>query len=391
MKKTIFVLLFLLAAITLTAYSQENTKNDDDFAKGVYYVKKYQRAEALSIFDAIIKEDPDYINAYYERAKIHKYYKRDSLAVIDYTLLAEKSDSVELNIIAHSEILELLFKIEDKCSPLSEQHIAALNSLEDDSYKGNLYDGICKLHGGEYQEAVNELTKAYNLKPEEKHTLFYRALAEIEIENYITAIEDLSKVIEEDIKNGEAHFWRAYAYYEYAIQPAQKHEKKYLTLALDDLDLAIKYKVREEAAYFDRAEVKFELGDYEGAISDFKKTLSKNPRNMDARYQKGLCYYHYGNQYYAIKDLKYIIKKDTTYVDAYYDLSIIYYEKDQLGVALSYANKTVDLDHEHADAYLIRGLINADRGNEDEACSDFKQADKLGDPEAHQLVKKHCQ
>ena len=390
MKKRILILHFLLAVLTFTAHTQVETKNDKAFERGLKYVKKYQRADAESIFTEIIKEDPEYVNAYYERAKINKYYKNDSLAILDYTIVANKSDSTEIKIEAHSEILELLFKNEDSCSSTAESHILILKELDAENYKGTLYNGICKLHSGEAQEAVNELTKAYNLNHEDKSTLYFRALAEIEIENYITAIEDLTKVIAVDPKDGNSYFWRAYAYYELGIQPKEKHSKKYLALALDDLDLAIKFKVRVEAAYFDRAEVKFELGDYEGAIADFKKVLAKNPRNMDARYQKALCYYHYGNVYYAIKDLKYIVKKDTAYVDAFYDLAVIYHQKDQLGVALSYANKTVNLDKEHADAYLVRGLIKVDQGKEEGACNDFKKAATFGDIDVHHVIKKYC-
>jgi tetratricopeptide (TPR) repeat protein len=388
MKKRLLIIHFLLFALSFSVFSQLD--NDKEYKKGVNYMRKYQRVQAQVIFDGIIKEDPNYINAYYQRGIIHQYYKKDSLAILDYTVVSEKHNDKDTASKAHTKILDILFKKEESCSSQSKKHIAALKSLDSDNYKGSLYDGICKLHSGEFQESVNELTKAYNLNHENKISLYYRARAEIELENYITAIEDLTKAIEDKPKKGDPYFWRAYAYYELAIQPGEKHSKKYLQAALADLDLAIKYRVRVEEAYFDRAEVKFELQDYEGAIKDFKKVLSKNSKNMDARYQKALCYYHYGQEYYAIKDLKYIIKKDTNYVDAYYDLAVIYHEKDELEQALEYANQTIKLDHEHADAYIVRGLILIDLERIDEACQDFKKADQFGDEDAHHDVKKYC-
>lgn len=388
MKRKLLIINFLLLALALPSFTQQD--NDAEYKKGVTYMRKYQRVQAQAIFDGIIKDDPNYINAYYQRAFINEYYKKDSLAILDYTIVAKKHSDSDTASKAHSKILDILFKKEEDCSDQAKIHIAALKSLDANNYKGSLYAGICKLNSGDYENAIAELTTAYELEPENKRSLYFRARAYIELEKFHPAIEDLNKVIEDKPKKGDAYFWRAYSLYELAVQPDEHHSKKYLLSALDDLDLAIKYRVREEEAYFDRAEVKFELQDYEGAIKDFKKVLAKNSKNMDARYQKALCYYHYGQEYSAIKDLKYIIKKDTTYTDAFYDLAIIYHEKDELEEALKYADETIKLDHEHADAYIVRGLIYLDLKQEDKACQDFKKADSFGDKEAHHDVKKYC-
>lgn len=388
MRKRTLIINFLWLALSFNLSAQSD--NDKKFERGLKLMKKYQRVEAGQIFDDIIKSDPDYIDAYYQRALINRYYKKDSLALVDLSVVADRHTDDSLKIIAHTSILDLLFKHEESCSSESLKHIDALTSLNPNSYEGSLYGGICKLHGGEPQDALSEFSKAHNLNEENEKTLFYKSLAEIELNNFHSAIDDLTSVLEKNPKHGEAYFWRAYAYYNLAENLKEKHPKKLLEAALEDLNMAIKYRVREEATYFDRAEVKFELGDYEGAISDFKKVISKNPENVDARYQKAMCYYQFGKEYYAIKELKYIIKKDSNYVDAYYDLAIIYYEKDELEQAHEYADKTIELDQEHADAYLIRGLINIDQGNKEGACKDFHKADEFGDEEAHRDVLKYC-
>ena len=389
MKKKIFIVIFLLFGFALTSFTQQQN-NDVQYEKAIMHMKKRQKIQAQIIFDDIIENDPNYINAYYQRGAINEYYKKDSLAVLDYTIVAKKHHHQDTVSLAYSKLLDISFKGEENCSEESKQYIEALNSLDAENYKASLYAGICKFHSGDFEGAEVELTTAYELNSDDQSSLYYRARTCIELEKYSSAIDDLNKVIESNPKKGDAYFWRAYSSYEIAIQPEEHHSKKYLHSALDDLDLAIKYRVREEEAYFDRAEVKFELQDYEGAISDFKKVLAKNSKNMDARYQKAMCYYHYGQEYSAIKDLKYIIKKDTAYVDAYYDLAIIYHEKNQLETALDYADQTIKLDHEHADAYTRRGLIYLDLGKEDMACEDFKKADTFSDKEAHHNVKKYC-
>ncbi len=387
MKNKTILISFLITLISFSSFAQTN---NEKFETAIKYTKKYQRVQAREIFNEIIKSDPNFLDAYYQRGKINAYYKKDSLAILDFNVVANKHQDTEKQAEAHIAILDLLFKNEESCSTQSKVHIDALKTLDAESYKASLYDGICKLHSGEAQEAVNQLTKAYNADEENKTTLYYRARAEIDINNYITAVEDLNKVIEAKPKFGDAYFWRAYAYYELAVQPEEKHAKKYLHLALDDLNMAIKRKVRAEEAYYDRAEIKFELQDYEGAIADFKKVISKNPNNLDAHYQKAICYYHYGQEYSAIKEFKTIIKKDSTYADAFYNLAVIYHGNGKLEEAIKYADKALALDHEHADAYVIRGDIYLAQGNKEMACADYSKADEFGDTEAHKDVKKYC-
>ena len=381
------LILFALLTLSFASFSQTN---NDKYKQAIKYTKKHQRVQARDIFNEIIKNDPNFLDAYYQRAKINAYYKKDSLALVDFNIVANKHKDNEKKAEAHLAILDLLFKNEESCSNESKRHIEALKTLDAESYKASFYEGRCKLHSGNPQEAVNDLTKAYNLNDEDKMTLYYRARAEIDIKNYTTAIEDLDKVIEAKPKFGDSYFWRAYAYYEQAIQPEEKHAKKFLHLALEDLNTAIKRRVRAEEAYFDRAEVKFELQDYEGAIADFKKVLAKNNSNMDAHYQKAICYYHYGNVTSAIQEFKKITKKDSTYVDAFYDLAVIYYSNSKNEEALKYANQTIKLDHEHPDAYVIRGDIYIAMGETEKACLDYTKADEFGDTEAHKDIKKYC-
>ena len=383
---TIATALFL----SLVSLAQENkTELDVKFTQALNLQKKSRRVEAENIYNEILKVDRTYGAAYYQRSLIHLHYKKNDVAQKDLAAAIDFGNT-ETKISAHKEILTILFKDNDSCSADAMTHVNALSSLESDNFESSYYSGLCKFHSGNFQEAVNDFTQAYNQNPEFLKILFYRAQAEIEIKNYVTAIDDLSKFISTNSKNGEAYFWRAYAQYELGIQPKQKHAKKYLNSALSDLNLAIKYKVREEEAYFDRAEVKFELEDYEGAITDFKRVITLNSKNMDARYQKAFCYYHYGKEYYAEKELKQIIKIDPSYVDAYYDLAVIYLSKDKLETALSYINKCIKLDQEHGDAYEIRAEINYDLGKTDAACEDIKKADNLGDELAHKEVHKFC-
>ena len=45
-------------------------------------------------------------------------------------------------------------------------------------------------------------------------------------------------------------------------------------------------------------------GEYQNAIDDFSKSIGLNPRNADAFYSRGICYFHKLEYEKAILDLK---------------------------------------------------------------------------------------
>lgn len=55
------------------------------------------------------------------------------------------------------------------------------------------------------------------------------------------------------------------------------------------LDKAIKLRPEKEDRYIIRGNLKFKTGDYEGALLDFSRTISLNPKNASAHYQRGLA------------------------------------------------------------------------------------------------------
>jgi tetratricopeptide (TPR) repeat protein len=63
--------------------------------------------------------------------------------------------------------------------------------------------------------------------------------------------------------------------------------------------------------------------------------------------------------------------------------------KDYIGAIADYT-KAIELDPTFGHAYYNRGLLKNALSDTDGACMDWSKAGELGDSNAYELIKKHC-
>ncbi|MBD2135843.1 tetratricopeptide repeat protein [Sphaerospermopsis sp. FACHB-1094] len=79
---------------------------------------------------------------------------------------------------------------------------------------------------------------------------------------------------------------------------------------LDNNDDIIDYK--------HRGNIRYELGEYEGAIEDYNQAIKINANDEDIYYDRGNAHFDLGNYEAAINDFSKVIKIKPNYTDAYY-------------------------------------------------------------------------
>ncbi|HEX7414516.1 MAG TPA: tetratricopeptide repeat protein [Bacteroidia bacterium] len=121
--------------------------------------------------------------------------------------------------------------------------------------------GAKKVDLKEYKEAIEDYTKAIELKPKHADGYNGRGLTLSKIENYKAAIQDFNKVIElspKDIK----------AYHDRGTAKAKLGDNKG---AVQDFTKVIELDPKHSDAYFDRGNAKAKLGDIKGSCLDWTK------------------------------------------------------------------------------------------------------------------------
>lgn len=87
------------------------------------------------------------------------------------------------------------------------------------------------------------------------------------------------------------------------VEPTRLYPIHYTELPLSSYQIALK---------------SYELGDYYEASLAFTKWLINNPKDVQALFYRGICYYEMKWYGYAIQDFDILLRIDIEYTDAYY-------------------------------------------------------------------------
>lgn len=131
---------------------------------------------------------------------------------------------------------------------------------------------------------------------------------------------------------------------------------------------------KNSKAYVLRAHAKFSMGDYAAAIKDYTKGAEFDPENWKIYYNRGNAKALMGNAAGAISDYSAVLKIDATSIDAYLARG---YQKEALGNypdAVADYKKALTIDPEKLSAYNSLGAINEKIGKLDDAIGYYNQA-----------------
>ena len=121
-----------------------------------------------------------------------------------------------------------------------------------------------------YSNAIENYSAAIELDPQNSAFYFARGLAYDSIKEPKAAIEDFNKAIELNPKNAGAYMYRG----------VLKHLHGNDSDALKDINIAMKYSsLARGSLYLARADIKLNLKDYIGAISDYKSARNYIEKN----------------------------------------------------------------------------------------------------------------
>ena len=178
--------------------------------------------------------------------------------------------------------------------------IVAVGCATTDYWQGNQ-----RLKQGDYQGAVEVLTKAIDKDPMNFGALLNRGLAYENLKQLDKALQDYSRAIELVPSFGMAYHYRGHVY-----AKLQQYER-----AVEQYDLALKYAdavqidaqgqlvtINKPAVYYDRGNSLYELGRYRQAIESYDSALTLSPRFAAAYNNRGVAYSKLQDKQAACRD-----------------------------------------------------------------------------------------
>lgn len=131
--------------------------------------------------------------------------------------------------------------------------------------------------------------------------------------------------------------------------------------------------------YFLWGNVKYELGDYVGAIADYTKAIELKPDYASAYYNRGNANGELGQHFAAISDFDIAIQLKPDLTEAYFNRGLAKYNLGQHFAAISDFDNAIRLKPDDAKAYVNRGIAKALLGRTWETKQDLQKALKLAE------------
>ena len=154
----------------------------------------------------------------------------------------------------------------------------------------------------------------------------------------------------------------------------------------------INLKARYYEYFFNRAQDKFELADYEEAILDYNKALELSPTEICLVYSmRGNAKRNLGDFDGAISDQNKALDFDPLYADGYFNRGSAKYKMGDFAGAIEDYTQVIKINPKDSDAFFNRANIKKEIGDMRGACEDWKKGAELGDEDAVKLVEEHCE
>ena len=341
--------------------------NSKDFYRRGYkkaYKSNWDFKGAIKDYTKAIELDPNYEEAYFQRANAKHSLKDYYGAIEDFTKAIEKC--------GHLSVFELL------------------------SYEGRVES---KEKIKDFKGAIKDCSKLIELFSEESYSLAYsyykRGFFKENIEDYDGAINDFTKIIESEsgyinpayiskevitntyFQRGHSKF-KKYKFLKNTLENIESYDgfRNYLLEAITDFTSAISFKPDFTISYFNRGLVRSELNGDSGAIEDFTKAIDIDPNNAAAFHSRGISKEKIKDYEGAMADIEKAIEIET---DDWTKNRLKEFKErihnkiaDSDSIDNSYEN-----DIEKAQEYLIRGIVKSNSKDYKSAISDFDKAIKL--------------
>ena len=227
--------------------------------------------------------------------------------------------------------------------------------------------GLKAQQRGQYSEAIQDFTKAIELKPDYATAYATRGTVYGNQGEYDRTIQDLTKAIELKPDYTGAYLIRGTAYFYQG-----EHDR-----TIQDLTKAIELKPNYAEAYATRGEAYFRQGEHDHTIQDFTKVIELKPDDATAYVNRGRAYGNQGEYDRTIQDATKAIKLKPNYAEAYATRGEVYFRQGEYDHAIQDATKAIELKPDDAEAYFTRGRAYGNQGEYDRTIQDATKAIKL--------------
>jgi tetratricopeptide (TPR) repeat protein len=279
--------------------------------------------------------------------------------------------------------------------------------------ESNFAKGIQLGLAGQYHEAIEKLSKA--VEEDHRHVIAYTSLgvAFHKSGDDDRALACYDSALKIDLKNAEAHYFRANILYsqgnareaiaeyttamglapelieahqkdtpedrltDYTRTPAEMYWIAKPAQRILELNKSIESSPRQGHFLKERAAEYSRLMNYEQAIADYSSSLAIQPDDANAHHFRGLAYEQIGQPDRALDDYQRSITIDPQLSSVYVNRGVAFGQMGHFRQSIASLTEAIRLAPRNPDGYFNRGMTYIQQGDFEKAISDFSRVIEL--------------
>ncbi|MCH5219743.1 MAG: tetratricopeptide repeat protein [Muribaculaceae bacterium] len=196
-----------------------------------------------------------------------------------------------------------------------------------------------------------------------------RARMRLEQADTLHALEDIDTALVRNPKSFNGHVMRA--------ELLMHRSKPLFRSALESMDKAIRLEPKIAGLYINRAYIRYNLDDWDGAMEDYDYALSLEPYNKTALFNRGMLSAQANANDRAFDDFSAVIALNPSDHLAHYNRAMVRARKNDYSGAIEDINAVIAVYPGFPAAYLIRSDFERALGNMNKAKADYDKGMQL--------------
>ncbi|MCA6073272.1 tetratricopeptide repeat protein [Fulvivirga sedimenti] len=255
---------------------------------------------------------------------------------------------------------------------------------EDPAYEKAYYHrGIAYFKNGEYEKALADFNKAQELSPKLSILWMYKGFTYRNMGKLDEAVNSFSNYISKNPTDTSA--------YSYILRGRMKYELGDFQGAVKDYDLAIRLRPFEEKYQYYRFIALYDNGQYKEALEAVRRLTVLNQDFYGYYYYKGNVFQKLGRYDSAVFMYNIAILKNSRNADSYFGRGKAYLELYRPDRAEEDLSKAIELDPKEPSYYAERGNIRYSENDLEGACADWNTANSMGYYKDYSTFRERCE
>lgn len=388
---TILLISFLLLLTAVHSHAQAlQTKEDalKHFASGETFMENNEWEAALQSFNACLRIDPAFADAYYARGLVHEYFKSWPEALTDFSIhLTFKPDHSEALFkraqlhyrldhyaLAQEDFLKLLTLPAGETSTVFFEQgnfnggVSQIFTAQGNGKK-RIYNwlGLTETNLKDYPRALMHFDSAIRLSPTDPDLYVNKGIALERKGAQNEAMAAYTKALALNPKHGLAN-----------VNLQTLRSKLNRTSSTSLLDSAILNNPHQPYAFAERGYIHLQDGAYQLALADYNEAIRIDPKEADYFLNRGIIHEKLKQYELAYKDYSMALRLDERMASAWLNRGNVLLHMKKEKLAIEDYSAAISFEQDYAAAFYNRGIAYIRLKEYEQACTNLKTAKRLG-------------